>query len=132
MFILSISPARAAKVAGSTAKTLVYPCITIGAVLGFAYIANYSGISYTLGLLFAQTGHAFPFFSPILGWLGVFLTGSDTSANALFGQLQNVSAQQIGINPLLTIAANSSGGVMGKMIFATIHCSSGSSNRFSW
>jgi len=116
MFILSISPARAAKVAGSTLKTLVYPCITIGSVLGFAYIANYSGLSYTLGLLFAQTGHLFPFFSPMLGWLGVFLTGSDTSANALFGQLQNVSAQQIGINPILTIAANSSGGVMGKMI----------------
>ncbi|TGE34302.1 lactate permease LctP family transporter [Desulfosporosinus sp. Sb-LF] len=116
MIILRISPARSAKVAGTTLKTLIYPVITIGSVLGFAYIANYSGLSYTLGLLFAQTGHAFPFFSPMLGWLGVFLTGSDTSANALFGQLQNVSAQQIGINPILAIAANSSGGVMGKMI----------------
>ena len=116
MFILGISPSRGAKVASSTFKTLIYPCITIGSVLGFAYIANYSGLSYTLGLLFSQTGHAFPFFAPILGWLGVFLTGSDTSANALFGQLQNVSAQQIGINPVLTVAANSSGGVMGKMI----------------
>lgn len=116
MFILGIGPARAAKVAGSTIKTLIYPCITIGSVLGFAYIANYSGLSFTLGLLFSQTGQLFPFFAPMLGWLGVFLTGSDTSANALFGQLQNVSAQQIGINPVLTVAANSSGGVMGKMI----------------
>ncbi|EGW40727.1 lactate permease LctP family transporter [Desulfosporosinus sp. OT] len=116
MLILGISPARGAKVAGSTVKTLVYPIITIGSVLGFAYIANYSGLSYTLGLLFAQTGHAFPFFAPVLGWLGVFLTGSDTSANALFGQLQQVTAQQIGVNPVLTIAANSSGGVVGKMI----------------
>lgn len=116
MFVLRISPSRAGKVAGATMKTLIYPLITIGSVLGFAYLANYSGLSYTLGLLFAQTGHAFPFFSPILGWLGVFLTGSDTSANALFGQLQQVTAQQIGVNPVLTIAANSSGGVVGKMI----------------
>ena len=116
MLVLRISPARGAKVAGATMKTLLYPLITIGSVLGFAYLANYSGLSYTLGLLFAQTGHAFPFFSPILGWLGVFLTGSDTSANALFGQLQQVTAQQIGVNPVLTIAANSSGGVVGKMI----------------
>jgi len=116
MFILQISPARAGKVAGATMKTLIYPIITIGSVLGFAYIANYSGLSYTLGLLFSQTGHAFPFFAPVLGWLGVFLTGSDTSANALFGQLQQVTAQQIGVNPVLTIAANSSGGVVGKMI----------------
>lgn len=116
MLILRVSPARGAKVAGATLKTLIYPIITIGSVLGFAYIANYSGLSYTLGLLFAQTGHAFPFFSPVLGWLGVFLTGSDTSANALFGQLQNVTAQQVGVNPVLTIAANSSGGVVGKMI----------------
>ncbi|KJR47591.1 L-lactate permease [Desulfosporosinus sp. I2] len=116
MFILKVSPARGAKVAGATLKTLVYPTITIGSVLGFAYIANYSGLSYTLGLVFAQTGHFFPFFAPVLGWLGVFLTGSDTSANALFGQLQNVTAQQVGVNPVLTIASNSSGGVVGKMI----------------
>jgi L-lactate transport len=116
MLILKISPARAGKVAGNTVKSLVYPIITIGSVLGFAYIANYSGLSYTLGLLFAQTGRAFPFFAPILGWLGVFLTGSDTSANALFGQLQQVTAQQIGVNPILTVASNSSGGVVGKMI----------------
>ena len=116
MLILSISPARAAKVAGKTIKTLIYPIITIGSVLGFAYLANYSGLSFTLGLLFAQTGSLFPFFSPVLGWLGVFLTGSDTSANALFGQLQVTTANQIGVNPVLTIAANSSGGVVGKMI----------------
>ncbi|HEY8909983.1 MAG TPA: lactate permease LctP family transporter [Desulfosporosinus sp.] len=116
MFILQISPAKAGKVAGETMKTLIYPVITIGSVLGFAYLANYSGLSYTLGLTFAKTGHLFPFFSPILGWLGVFLTGSDTSANALFGQLQQVTATQIGVNPVLTIAANSSGGVVGKMI----------------
>jgi len=116
MLILKISPTRGAKVFGTTMKTLMYPLITISSVLGFAYIANYSGLSYTLGLLFAQTGHAFPFFSPVLGWVGVFLTGSDTSANALFGQLQQVTAQQIGVNPVLTIAANSSGGVVGKMI----------------
>jgi L-lactate transport len=116
MLILQISPAKAGKVAGATIKSLIYPVITIGSVLGFAYIANYSGLSYTLGLFFAQTGHLFPFFSPVLGWLGVFLTGSDTSANALFAQLQQVTAQQIGVNPILTIAANSSGGVVGKMI----------------
>ena len=116
MLVLKISPARGTKVLGSTMKTLIYPLITIGSVLGFAYVANYSGLSYTLGLLFAQTGSLFPFFSPILGWLGVFLTGSDTSSNALFGQLQQVTAQQIGVNPVLTIAANSSGGVVGKMI----------------
>jgi L-lactate transport len=116
MLILQISLAKAGKVAGATVKSLICPIITIGSVLGFAYIANYSGLSYTLGLFFAQTGHLFPFFSPVLGWLGVFLTGSDTSANALFAQLQQVTAQQIGVNPILTIAANSSGGVVGKMI----------------
>ncbi|HEY8909986.1 MAG TPA: lactate permease LctP family transporter [Desulfosporosinus sp.] len=116
MFVLKISPARGAKVFGATLKTLMYPVITISSVLGFAYLANYSGLSYTLGLLFAQTGKLFPFFSPVLGWLGVFLTGSDTSANALFGKLQQVTAQQVGVNPILTIAANSSGGVVGKMI----------------
>lgn len=116
MFILKISLATGIRVFGETLKQLVYPIITIGSVLGFAYIANYSGLSYTLGLLFASTGKVFPFLSPVLGWMGVFLTGSDTSANALFGKLQVVTAQQIGVNPVLTIAANSSGGVVGKMI----------------
>lgn len=116
MLILRVSPARTAKVFGSTVKQLVYPIIMIASVLGFAYLANYSGLSFTLGILFAQTGHAFPFFAPVLGWIGVFLTGSDTSANALFSKLQQVTAEQVGVNPVLTIAANSSGGVVGKMI----------------
>jgi lactate permease len=77
---------------------------------------NYSGATGTLGLAFAATGAAFPFFSALLGWLGVFLTGSDTSANALFGNLQVVTANRLGLNPILMAAANSSGGVMGKMI----------------
>ena len=116
MLVLRISPNKGIGVFGATLKQLTYPVITIASVLGFAYLANYSGLSYTLGLLLAQTGHLFPFFSPFLGWIGVFLTGSDTSANALFGMLQKVTAQQIGINPLLTIAANCSGGGLGKMI----------------
>lgn len=116
MLILKISPSKGIKVFGNTIKQLIFPIITIASVLGFAYLANYSGLSYTLGLLFAQTGKAFPFFAPFLGWIGVFLTGSDTSANALFGKLQQVTAQQIGVNPVLTVAANSAGGVVGKMI----------------
>lgn len=115
-FILGIKPAQAVKVFGQTIKQLIYPVINMAAVLGFAYLANYSGLSYTLGLLFASTGKVFPLLSPVLGWLGVFLTGSDTSANALFGKLQQVTAEQIGINPVLTVAANSAGGVVGKMI----------------
>lgn len=99
-----------------TLVELIKPIFTIGLVLGFAFIANYSGLSSTLGLAFAATGVLFPFFSPFLGWLGVFLTGSDTSSNALFANLQNVTAQQIGVNPILTIAANTTGGVTGKMI----------------
>ncbi|MGE4271669.1 MAG: L-lactate permease [Desulfitobacterium sp.] len=115
-FVLGIKPAKAVKVFKDTLKQLIYPVINIAAVLGFAYLANYSGLSYTLGLFFASTGALFPVLSPVLGWLGVFLTGSDTSANALFGKLQQVTAEQIGINPVLTVAANSSGGVVGKMI----------------
>ena len=99
-----------------TLVELSTPIFTIGLVLGFAFIANFSGISSTLGLAFAATGALFPFFSPFLGWLGVFLTGSDTSSNALFANLQQVTAQQIGVNPILTIAANTTGGVTGKMI----------------
>ncbi|MBL8248122.1 MAG: lactate permease LctP family transporter, partial [Candidatus Competibacter sp.] len=99
-----------------TLVELARPIFTIGLVLGFAFIANYSGVSSTLGLAFAATGALFPFFSPFLGWLGVFLTGSDTSSNALFANLQQVTAQQIGVDPVLTIAANTTGGVTGKMI----------------
>ena len=90
--------------------------LSIGLVLGFAFVANYSGLSSTLALVLAGTGAAFPFFSPFLGWIGVFLTGSDTSANALFGSLQASTAHQIGVTPELTVAANTTGGVTGKMI----------------
>jgi lactate permease len=115
-FILGIGPGKFFEVFGKTLKQLTFSIITMASVLGFAYLANYSGLSYTLGILFASTGALFPFLSPVLGWLGVFLTGSDTSANALFGKLQQVTAEQIGVNPVLTVAANSSGGVVGKMI----------------
>ena len=99
-----------------TTKQLVFPICTIAMILGLAYIMNFSGMSSTMGLAFTKTGTLFPFFSPILGWLGVFLTGSDTSANALFGSMQRTAAEQIGVDPYLTVAANSSGGVCGKMI----------------
>lgn len=99
-----------------TFKQLKWPIATIAMILGLAYIMNYSGMSSSMGLAFTATGALFPFFSPILGWLGVFLTGSDTSSNALFGSLQKTTAQQIGVSPELCVAANSSGGVTGKMI----------------
>ncbi len=115
-FVLKVNAAMFFKTFGETLVELMRPIFTIGLVLGFAFIANYSGMSSTLGLAFAATGALFPFFSPFLGWLGVFLTGSDTASNALFANLQNVTAQQIGVNPILTIAANTTGGVTGKMI----------------
>jgi lactate permease len=111
--ILGVGPARFCNIFARTFKQLTKPLITIPCVLGLAYIMNYSGMSSTLGLFLAGTGSFFPFFSP---FLGVFLTGSDTSANALFGNLQAVTAQQVGVDPVLTVAANSSGGVTGKMI----------------
>ena len=101
---------------GRTIKTLKWAIATISMILGLAYIMNYSAMSSTLGLAFTATGALFPFFSPLLGWLGVFLTGSDTSSNALFGSLQRTTAEQIGVDPNLMVAANSSGGVTGKMI----------------
>jgi lactate permease len=101
---------------GRTTRQLIYPIITISLILGLAWIMNYSAMSSTLGLAFTATGALFPFFSPFLGWVGVFLTGSDTSSNALFTSLQKTTAQQIGVDPHLLVAANSSGGVTGKMI----------------
>ncbi len=100
----------------ATARQLAFPMVTLAAVLALAMLMNYCGATATLGLAFAATGALFPFFSPLLGWLGVFLTGSDTSANALFGSLQVVTANSLHLNPVLMAAANSSGGVMGKMI----------------
>ncbi len=99
-----------------TLKQLKFPIITIASVLGFAYILNDSGITLTIAEVLASTGVLFPFFAPLLGWLGVFITGSDTSSNALFGKLQAATATSIGVNPVVTVAANISGGVVGKMI----------------
>ena len=100
----------------STLKQLRFPMITIASVVGFAFIANNSAMSLTMAMALASTGVFFPFFSPMLGWLGVFLTGSDTSSNALFCNLQSTSAQAIGVDPVVTVSANASGGVTGKMI----------------
>jgi lactate permease len=99
-----------------TLKQLKYPIITIASVLGFAYIANNSGMSITMAKALTNTGFLYPFFAPVLGWLGVFLTGSDTSSNALFGKLQSSTASGLGIDPVITVSANASGGVTGKMI----------------
>ncbi|MBS0293842.1 MAG: L-lactate permease [Proteobacteria bacterium] len=111
-----LSPAKAVATLGETFRELLVPIYSIGMVLAFAFIANYSGLSATLALALAHTGQAFTFFSPFLGWIGVFLTGSDTSANALFGALQATTAQQLGLPQVLTVAANTTGGVTGKMI----------------
>jgi lactate permease len=100
----------------SVSRQLFLPTLTVTAVLAMAFVMNYCGATATLGLAFASSGALFPFFSPLLGWLGVFLTGSDTSANALFGSLQVVTAGRLGFDPVLLAAANSAGGVMGKMI----------------
>jgi lactate permease len=115
-FALRVPPLQALKIFLSTMRQLTFSLITLACVLGLAYLMNYSGATGTLGLAFAATGASFPFFSAILGWLGVFLTGSDTSANALFGNLQVVTATKLGFNPVLMASANSAGGVMGKMI----------------
>ncbi|HET6688366.1 MAG TPA: lactate permease LctP family transporter [Rubrobacter sp.] len=114
--VLRVGPGRALRIYGQTLKQLWSAILTIASILGLAYLLNYSGVTYTLGLAFAATGVLFPFFASFIGWLGVALTGSDTSSNALFANLQKVTAQQIGVSPNLTVGANSSGGVLGKMI----------------
>ena len=114
--VMGASIQTALEVAGNTLKQLRWPIVTISTILGFAYIMNYSGMAITLGYAFASTGWLFPFFAAFLGWMGVFMTGSDTSTNALFGKLQAVTADQLGISPLVTVNANTSGGVCGKMI----------------
>jgi L-lactate transport len=109
-------PKALGEVVLSVSHKLVRPTITVAAMLAMAFVMNYSGATGTLGLAFSASGVVFPFFSPIMGWFGVFLTGSDTSSNALFGNLQVVSASRLGFDPLLIAGANSVGGVMGKMI----------------
>jgi L-lactate transport len=115
-FITGISVKEFIKTIGETLNQLKYPLLTIALVVGYGQLTNYSGMSGTMALALSKTGVLFPFFSPLLGWIGVFLTGSDTSSNLLFGNLQQMTAQQLHINPNLTMGANSSGGVVGKMI----------------
>ena len=116
--LLGLSPARLARIFAGTLWRVRWSLLTIAAMLALGFTTRYAGLDATMGLAFAGTGVLFPFFSPLLGWLGVALTGSDTSSNVLFGNLQQVTATQLGISPVLAAAANSSGGVMGKMIDA--------------
>ncbi|MDE5603354.1 MAG: lactate permease LctP family transporter, partial [Helicobacter sp.] len=116
MIILRVKVSTAIKTFGETLNEMKFAILTIALVVGFAFISNYSGISASLALALAQTGDAFAFFSPVVGWIGVFLTGSDTSSNLLFGGLQQLTARALDIPEVLFLAANSVGGVVGKMI----------------
>ncbi|MBT0879467.1 lactate permease LctP family transporter [Campylobacter sp. 2018MI01] len=116
IYILKVKASDAKVCFNDTLREMAFPILTIGLVVGFAKITDYSGASGTLGIALSQTGGAFTFFSPVIGWIGVFLTGSDTSANLLFGSLQQVTAHQLGFSDTLFLAANSAGGVVGKMI----------------
>jgi lactate permease len=115
---MGFSPARLITAYGQTLKVVSYSLLTIAAMLAIGTLTRLSGIDATLGLAFAATGVLYPFFGTLLGWLGVALTGSDTASNILFGNLQKITSTQLGISPILMSAANSSGGVMGKMIDA--------------
>ena len=117
-FVMRYSPLELARAYWRTLVLVRYSLITIAAMLSLGFVTRYSGVDATLGLAFARTGLLYPFFGTLLGWLGVALTGSDTSSNVLFGSLQRITAEQLGLNPTLMAAANSSGGVMGKMIDA--------------
>ncbi len=114
--VLGVSWSMFVRTALHTLRELYKPLITIGSIVGFAYVANYSGMSAAIGTALAMTGFIFPFLSPLLGWFGVFITGSDTSSNALFSTIQQQTATSLGVSPVLTVAANSSGGVAAKMI----------------
>ena len=115
---LGLSWRRAVAIWSDNLRRLSLSLVTIALMLALAFVTRYSGTDVTLGLALTQSGWFYPFFAPLLGWLGVALTGSDTSSNAMFGSLQRVTAEQLGLNPLLICTANSTGGVMGKMIDA--------------
>jgi lactate permease len=117
-FMLGLKPRQLLATYGRTLKRVSLPLLTIALMLALGFTTRYSGSDTTMGLALASTGVLFPFFSPLLGWLGVAVTGSNTSSNVLFGNLQKVTAQQLDLSPILTAAANSSGGVMGKIINA--------------
>ncbi|HEX9970482.1 MAG TPA: L-lactate permease, partial [bacterium] len=116
--LLGLKPFNLLQIFWGTLKRVKLSLLTIAAMLGLSFTTRYAGLDATMGLALASSGLLFPFFSPMLGWLGVALTGSDTSSNVLFGNLQQITAQQLGISPILATSANSSGGVMGKMIDA--------------
>src|SRR5205823_4543970 len=116
--VLGLNPRRLLGIYLGTLRRVRYSLLTIAAMLALGFTTRYAGSDATMGLAFASTGKAFPFFSALLGWLGVALTGSDTSSNVLFGNLQQVTAQRLNLPPILMTSANSSGGVMGKMIDA--------------
>ena len=117
-FMMGFSPGRMIRAYGETIRVVTYSLITISAMLAIGTLTRFSGIDATLGLAFAGAGVLYPFFGTLLGWLGVALTGSDTASNVLFGGLQKITSEQLGLSPILMSAANSSGGVMGKMIDA--------------
>jgi lactate permease len=116
--LLGLSPARLGRILGHSLWRVRWSLLTIAAMMALGFTTRYGGLDASMGFAFASTGVLFPFFSPILGWLGVALTGSDTSSNVLFGNLQQITAEQLGVSPILAAASNSSGGVMGKMIDA--------------
>jgi lactate permease len=116
--LLGMSPARIFRIFGGTLHRMRFALAAIFFMLGLAYVTHYSGMDAVMGLAFTRTGRLYPFFAAFLGWLGVALTGSDTSSNALFGSLQRITAEQLGLDPILMVSANSAGGVMGKMVAA--------------
>src|SRR5437667_2875887 len=120
--LLGVGPVQLARIFWSTLKRMKLAVIAISFMLGLGFTTRYSGLDAVLGLAFTRTGWLFPFFGTYLGWLGVALTGSDTSSNALFGSLQRITAQQLSLDPVLMCAANSAGGVMGKMVDAQSIC----------
>ncbi|HET8923695.1 MAG TPA: lactate permease LctP family transporter [Candidatus Acidoferrum sp.] len=121
-FILGLKPGKIFQIFGRTLVRLRFAIVAMTCMLGLGYVTRYSGMDAVLGLAFTRTGWFFPFFGSFIGWLGVALTGSDTSSNALFGGLQKITAQQLNLSPILMCATNSAGGVMGKMIDAQSIC----------